>query len=631
MESPLTNSKAGLNCIELDVKSAKPKSQYTDKQIAEFATIQSFLNCYLRETNSGEQVEDGSEVVAQVLTQTQASALMRCPLPHQRIQILAGLRYWSLTGRHQFAFPIYYQPFNAAELLELDYVTLVALITKELTLAKGGERGDELLLRVIQSCQNIEEFVRSRRSEGDSLYAWQQSFSQTEQSLIFGHHLHPTPKSRQGFSQDEMSLYSPELQGQFALHYFRAHHSIVQQGSALPQTATALIKAQLQADPIVTAEFKAAYCHNDEYALIPVHPWQANWLRHQPAVQQLIQQGMLQDLGAQGQAFLPTSSIRTVYHPDAALMFKLSLGIKVTNSVRTNLYKELERGVEVARLLDSPIGEDLRLHFPQFEIIRDPAYVTVRLPEETEAASFAAILRVNPFAADPTTDATCLIALCQDAIPLEKEAQLSSRLAQIIQTLARQEQRSTAAISLNWFRRYLQLSLKPILWLYFTYGIAVEAHQQNSVLQLQDGYPLRFFYRDNQGYYYRRSFHPLLNSIFPGISQTSHTVCEDAIADERLIYYFFINNLFGLINAFGIAGLVDERSLLQEVQIALKQCAFLDPGCSLLLQNLAQPKLRGKANLLTRFHDMDELVGSLATQSVYVEIDNPLIAASVTH
>lgn len=261
------------------------------------------------------------------------------------------------------------------------------------------------------------------------------------------------------------------------------------------------------------------------------------------------------------------------------------------------------------------------MHFPQFEIICDPAYVTVRLPGEGEASSFAAILRTNPFVADPTTDATCLIALCQDAM-----TRTGSRLSSIIHTLVAQEQRSTAEVSLDWFRRYLQISLKPVLWLYFTYGIAIEAHQQNSVLQLQDGYPLRFFYRDNQGYYYRQSFHRLLDSILPGISQTSHTVCEDAIADERLTYYFFINNLFGLINALGVAGLVDERSLLNEVQTALKQCTFLDPGCSLLLQNLAQPKLRGKANLLTRFHDMDELVGSLATQSVYVEIDNPLTA-----
>ena len=32
-----------------------------------------------------------------------------------------------------------------------------------------------------------------------------------------------------------------------------------------------------------------------------------------------------------------------------------------------------------------------------------------------------------------------------------------------------------------------------------------------------------------------------------------------------------------------------------------------------------------KANLLTRAHDMDELVGDISTQSVYVSLPNPLL------
>jgi siderophore synthetase component len=38
--------------------------------------------------------------------------------------------------------------------------------------------------------------------------------------------------------------------------------------------------------------------------------------------------------------------------------------------------------------------------------------------------------------------------------------------------------------------------------------------------------------------------------------------------------------------------------------------------------------LRCKANLLTRAAGLDELVGELATQSVYVEIPNPCPAES---
>ncbi len=398
----------------------------------------------------------------------------------------------------------------------------------------------------------------------------------------------------------------------------------MQEGSALPQTATALIKQELLSDPAIDADFKTTYCGEDEYALLPVHPWQANFLRYQPAVRQLLNQGLLQDLGLQGRAYLPTSSIRTVYHPDATFMLKLSLNVKITNSVRTNLYKELERSVEVYQLLAGEIGKDLGDRFPNFNIIRDPAFITLKIDGEP-AAGFATILRENPFLVNPTTDATCLIALCQDAILGN-----GSRLSQIIRQLAQQEGRSTTEVSLDWFRCYLKISLEPILWLYFTYGIAIEAHQQNSLLQLQDGYPDHFFYRDNQGYYYRRSFYQRLDAILPGISQKSQTVCDDAVIDERLGYYLFINNLFGLINAFGVAGLVDERLLLAELRTALATQPALIQGSSTLLQHLlCQSHLRCKANLLTRFHDLDELVGPVSTQSVYVAIDNPLASRGV--
>jgi len=595
---------------------AKVKQQLTSKQIAEQATIQSFFNCYLRETGNYERLSSNSPLAEAVLNVTNAKKVISCSLSQQKLEILAGLHYESLTSRHLFAFPLFYKSVTSDKLLELDYVTFVALINKELSLTTGvSESQDELMLRVIQSCQNIEQFVATRQNERESLYALNRTFSETEQSLIFGHHLHPTPKSRQGFLDEELPIYSPELKGKFALHYFRAHSSIVAEGSTLEKSATELIKAELLADVEVSEAFKKQYCGEDEYSLIPVHPWQATWLKHSPQVKKLLNKGLLEDLGQQGKPYLPTSSIRTVYHSESNFMFKLSLNVKITNSIRGNLYKELERGLEVNRILDGKIGQDLRSHFANFDVIRDPAYITI--PLQGKESGFATILRANPFKDD--RNATCLIALCQDAI-----SEKGSRLAQIIHTLATQENRSTTAVSLDWFKRYLAMSIKPILWLYFTYGIAVEAHQQNSVLELEEGYPYRFFYRDNQGYYYRRSFHSLLNTILPGISEKSETICDDAVVDERLTYYLFINNVFGLINAFGCAGLVDETVLISELRNTLDEFDVMDTTDSCLLEHLRQRTLRGKANLLTRFHNLDELVGSVATQSVYVEIENPL-------
>lgn len=581
----------------------------TAKEIAEQATMQSFLNCYLRETNNGEFLRS---------PQLGTDSLIRCVLSHQNIEILAGLRYYSPTGRHIFIFPIYYKSLGKNELLQLDYVTLTALITKELMLASNQNgHQDELLLRVVQSCRNIEQFVQHRSAEISELYGFKRSFIETEQALVFGHHLHPTPKSRQGFSDEELPLYSPELKASFSAYYFRSHQSIIQEDSNLNQSATDLIKKELLADPEVTSEFKQKYCQSDEYSLIPVHPWQAEFLKRKPAVQKLIAQGLLEDLGQQGKAYFPTSSIRTVAHPNSPFMFKFSLNVKITNSLRANLYKELERGIEISRIIDTKIGQDMRHNFPQFQIVKDPAYITIKGEEEL-TSGFATVLRENPFSNQ--TDATCLISLCQDKITGK-----GSRLSAIIQQLAQQEKRSTTDVALDWFQRYLKICLDPILWLYFTYGIAVEAHQQNSVLQLKDGYPNKFFYRDNQGYYYRESFQQQLQEILPGISEKSQTFCEDAVIDERLGYYLVMNNLLGLVNAFGVAELIDEHLLILEVIKTLEKHLSLEQGCSKFLENLLnQSQLRCKGNLLTRFHDMDELVGSVATQSVYVTIQNPL-------
>ncbi|MDZ8050741.1 MAG: IucA/IucC family protein [Aulosira sp. ZfuVER01] len=597
----------------------------TDKQIAEQSTIQSFFNCYLRETATGERIKANTELIDNAINEafirTNSQELIRCYLKHQSIQILAGLRYYSLTGRHLFYFPIYYQPGGNNTLLEADYVTLVALLTKELALNDGSNRHqEELLVGVVQSCRNTQLFLGQRRQDADILYAFNSNFSETEQALIFGHPLHPTPKSREGFAFDELATYSPELKGRFPLYYFRAHQSIVQSSSALSQTATELIKGELLADTEVDGNFKLRYCVPDEYTLLPVHPWQANFLRRQPLVQRLLNQGLLQDLGLQGRAFIPTSSIRTVYHPDARFMFKLSLNVKITNSIRVLYYKELKRAVELYHLLNTEIGQELRDRFPKFNIIREPAYITLQVDDEPNTG-FALLLRENVFPTNSATDATCVISLCQDAM-----FNNGSRLTNIIRTLAKREQRTTDEVSRDWFRCYLTISLEPMLWLYFTYGIGLEAHQQNSILQLQDGYPYRFFFRDNQDYYCYPTFKEQLDRILPGFSQRSYTVCRNAITgDERLVYYLFINHLLGLINAFGVGGLVDERILLAEVRSALDKYADINQGGSQILHQLRQPQLRCKANLISRFHGVDEILSALATESIYVTIDNPLM------
>src|SRR5262249_15143188 len=139
-------------------------------------------------------------------------------------------------------------------------------------------------------------------------------------------------------------------------------------------------------------------------------------------------------------------------------------------------------------------------------------------------------------------------------------------------------------------------------------GVALEAHQQNTVVLLDpEGWPTGGRYRDNQGYYFRESRRAELEARLPGIGEHSDTFVSDEVTDERFAYYLGINNVFGLIGAFGSQRLADERVLLAAFRRFLAEAAtgpdrLRTPLPARLLES---PVLRCKANLLTRLHGLD--------------------------
>lgn len=581
---------------------------------ADDATVHAFLNCYLRETGDYTIYDESVADVA-----PGPDGLLRTRLPEQGIDVLAPLEYRSPTDRHLFDTPVEYR-LPDGTVRPADAATLASLVVKDLSLERAdGSVPDELVERVLRSKRNVETFVRARESDEVRLYDEQLSFRDAEQALVFGHHRHPTPKSRQGIAARNRETYAPELRGSFPLHYFRVDPDLVASDSALDRRATTWVKDALRDDDSVPASFVEEHV-DDGDALLPVHPWQTEYLLDQSHVRRHLGDG-IEHLGAVGQEFYPTTSVRTLYAPDAPFMAKSSLHVKITNSVRTNKRPELDRGVAVAELLDTAFGDELADAFPNFDIVRDPAFLALDVGDERESG-LETVLRANPIRGDRAERSTPLVSLCQDAIAGR------SRLGRLVATIAERDGRATEAISEEWFRRYLEIAIRPVLWLYLVQGVGVEAHQQNSVLTLDEaGYPSEFRYRDNQGFYFPESQYPDVDAYLPGVGERADTVCADAIADERLRYYVVLNNAIDVVNAFGSAGLVDERRLLTLLRDELERARdrYDRPSSDFLAPLLESPTVPCKANLLTRFRGLDELENDLENQSVYTDVKNPLV------
>jgi siderophore synthetase component len=584
---------------------------------AEQASMQSFLNCYFRETQNYEEVDNTIEYVS--WDGVPSAKWLKIELKNQGTSIYAALKHWSLTGRHLFHFPILKK--TDSRFVPLDYISLIALLSKELLIGQNREDAeDELMLRVILSTRNIERYLREREVDTDNLASSEFTFIEAEQSLLFGHLLHPTPKSKQGMTSEEELLYAPELKGSFQLHFFKADRWIVDQDSSIHQTAEEITLELLEKDETFVEKVN----DREQSVFIPVHPLQVPVLLNDSHVQTLINKGNLSYIGPYGEPFMATSSMRTVYSGECKYMFKFSVPVKITNSLRVNLEKELHRGVEVSRLMQSAIGQELNSRFPAFQIMQDPAFLNI--PTEKETSGFEVVIRENPFY-ENDKNASLLAGLCQD-----HGFEGRSRISAIIHDIAEKEKRTTEEVSEDWFTKYLTITLDPMLWFYEKYGVALEAHQQNSIVQLVNGYPHQFYYRDNQGYYYSESKADRLVEQLPDLNRKSVTICSDEVAIERFRYYFFMNHLFGLINAFGAANLIEESVLMDVLRNRLMHHDTMTEGKSGLLRSLLDDKkLPCKANLLTRFHDMDELVGSLETQSVYTNIPNPLQKVMTTN
>ncbi|MEY9876861.1 siderophore synthetase component [Streptacidiphilus sp. MAP12-33] len=504
--------------------------------------------------------------------------------------------------------------------------------------APAADHVADLAGRVADSVRRTAQFVAQRRAAAEP-GPTATPFLRSEQALLLGHPLHPTPKSREGLGEAEAAAYAPELRGALRLHWFAVDRELVAAGEGvLPAWAASArrhtaapggpLEDRLGVDG--TARITEALRGEDTppapegTVVLPVHPWQARELCNRPDVRALLDAGRLRDLGQAGGLWYPTSSVRTVYQPGTPWMLKLSLGLRITNSRRENLRKELLRGAEVHRLLEDGLGAEWRAAHPGFDIVRDPAWIGVDLPggeaDPAAASGFDTVLRQNLFGAQDR--AHCLAGLVAERPWPGGHA---SHLAELVHRLSVRTGRPATTVAAEWFLRHLDAVVLPILWLDGHAGVALEAHQQNTLVLLdEEGWPVGGRYRDNQGYYFRDSAAPGLERRLPGLGRASDTFVPDAVADERFAYYLGINHLLGLVGAFGAQGLADERVLLAALRRFLAGHAAVT-GSALPGRLLETPTLRCKANLLTRLQGLDELVGPVETQSVYVPFANPLV------
>ncbi|GLF94974.1 IucA/IucC family protein [Streptomyces yaizuensis] len=599
MSAVATEAPAG----KADRAPADPLHELDPRGASEHAHLEALLRCWLLET--GTPVAPGP---------------LRIELPTAGLTLVTEVTHRSPTGWHRFA-PVRLMgpggPLGAAA----DPVTAVALLSTEAAVGGGSRPGGvpagevaDLVERTAESVRRVATFIGDRRGNPGPPPGVD-GFLDAEQALLLGHLNHPAPKSRDGISDHEAAAFSPELRGSFRLHWFAADPSVVSHGAVAGAPSLA------GQDTVALLAGLAEHRTDDGRILVPAHPWQARDLLHRPRIAALVASGALEPLGELGPKWWPTSSVRTVYRPDAGVMLKLSLGLRLTNSRRESTRTELLRGLEINRLLDAGYARTTFDAHPGFAITRDPAWLAVDEPGRAggpEVTGLDVAVREVP---RDIADLRTLVGLVAPRPGLGRSA-----LGELVAGLG-------AGAAEQWTADYTDKVLVPMLHLYAATGIGLEAHQQNTLVRLDArGRVTGGTFRDNQGYYLAASHLPGLLARL-GEDSSTLAVVDDAIVDDRLSYYLLRNQVLSVVGCLAVDGLADERDLLavlaDRLRAALPALAQAGPGGDRLARRwLDAGTLPCKGNLLTRLHGIDEVLAPLDAQSVYLDAPNPLQEAT---
>jgi siderophore synthetase component len=440
-------------------------------------------------------------------------------------------------------------------------------------------------------------------------------FLTAEQSLVYGHPFHPTPKSSEGFSAMDLEHYMPELGASFALHYFAVAPKLVKE-DFLPGAKAKVIPHRVQSE----AQHRLRPTQRD-WLLLPCHPWQANYLYQRSEVATLLAREDLLFLGPLGERVYPTSSVRTVWDSSHDYFFKLPLSVRITNFVRTNSQEQRQRSIDVSRVLASFQQAGL---LANFIALLEVGYRTLWLPDDTMvgdnsiAACFGVLFREVPRGASSPMVLAALLELSpqQEKPPL----MLALCRAAMVQGAC-----LNPPFMEQWLRRYLEISLLPLLRLFTHYGISLEAHVQNSMVALRAGWPVRFYVRDLEGASISREQAAAHRWYDGQLKESSLALYREQEAWDRLKYYFFINHLGHLIFTLACYGGGEEQALWQVVRAVLQENAALFSPANrktYLEELLEQPQWPAKANFISRFQERGE-------NPLYVPISNPLRAEKV--
>lgn len=421
------------------------------------------------------------------------------------------------------------------------------------------------------------------------------------ESLIFeGHPTHPLTKTKLPLSMEEVRTYSPEFEKIINLKVMLIHNEYV-------NVTTILDHSQFILNEVIPEYLDVlhTFMNNRErllkdYKVILVHPWQ-----YEHTIRNKFKEWLQNHILISTPFHVPskaTSSFRTMSLINHPYHVKLPVNVQATSAVRTVSPETTIDGPKLSQALHRELNQ-----YTQLDVALEP-YGLFAKTDSDDARQLACIIREKPFTKD---DGILLVtgALVNKNV-VDNEITVDSYLKWMNDDINQHTIH-------QFMRNYTRQLVTPLLALIQDYGIALEAHMQNTLVHLGPKYQIQFIVRDLGG---SRIDIKTLSQRLKHIEVENKSLLADSIEEVIMKFQHAVvqNQLAELIFHFKKYEFIKEEELFniiqEEIEVAINDTK---PHADTLRKVLFGPTITVKALLKMRMKKK-------VKKYLNISLDNPI-------